>query len=222
MDAAVECFQLHTKKGVIASTHDHSVVKQHSKFILSDSSKNICSPQTLHWAYNNLEAHRTYMEIIKNWKHYDIRNVKRHFKTIPFLFKLPEPNFSLCLPFFRPVSSVSFHMLRSNDFPQNAICKSPSLSMGPSFPLLTSSPFWKGKKKLYSCWFLIFHWGTNGHILSAQLISRASLRDSGSPRVLRSRLTWDGPLSSARCSVTMVWLCSGALVLLQTGQSLLT
>lgn len=80
----------------------------------------------------------------------------------------------------------------------------------------------KKPKNLYSCWFLIFHWGTNGRILSAQLISRASLRDSGSPQVHRSRLTWDSPLSSTRCSVTMVRLCSGALVLLQTGQLLLT
>lgn len=161
------------------------------------------------------------MEIIKSWKHYGA-NVKCLLETIPFLFQLPEPNFSLHLLFFCPVSSVSFHMLCSNGSPQNATCKSPSLSMGPSFPLLTSSPFWKKKKISIHAGFSSSTWETNGRVLSAQLISRASPRDSGSPRVLRSRLTWDGPLSSTRCSVTMVWLCSGALVLLQTGQSLLT
>lgn len=90
------------------------------------------------------------------------------------------------------------------------------------FPSLPHLLLEKKTKNLYSCWFLIFHWGTNGRILSAQLISRASLRDSGSPQVHRSRLTWDSPLSSTRCSVTMVRLCSGALVLLQTGRLLLT
>lgn len=81
------------------------------------------------------------------------------------------------------------------------------------FPSLPHLLFGKKKKKIsIHAGFSSSTWETNGHVLSAQLTSRASLRDSGSPRVLRSRLTWDGPLSSTRCSVTMVWLCSGALV----------
>lgn len=154
------------------------------------------------------------MGIIKNWKHYKANVFLKQY--------LSCSSFSLRLLFFCPVSPLSPFTCSAQMIPLRMQLAShpPSewVQVFPSLPHLLSEE----KKNLYSCWFLIFHRGTNDRILSAQLISRASLRDSGSPRVLRSRLTWDGPLSSTRCSVTMVWLCSGALVLLQTGQSLLT